>query len=186
MAREKRRSKLSVQESEQLGVFLWKNRNVIRKIINNCLGKQFDYLLEDCEGEVLLIAVEHGVELLEHQNPVGWLVLTSKNIASNARRKEIARMKNTSDTFPEQIHKQENLFEEVVFENWIKDEVTQELLSHLTTREREIYELMFVKALSTKEICEQLQITESTVRNTKKNIMDKIKKDIEDHNFNSV
>jgi RNA polymerase sigma factor (sigma-70 family) len=95
-------------------------------------------------------------------------------------------MKNTSDTFPEQIHKQENLFEEVVFENWIKDEVTQELLSHLTTREREIYELMFVKALSTKEICEQLQITESTVRNTKKNIMDKIKKDIEDHNFTSV
>ena len=186
MAREKRRGKFSLQESEQLGNFLWNNRNLIRKTISNCLGKEFEYLLEDCEGEVLLLTVERGVELFEHQNPIGWLVLTSRNVANNARRKEISRANRMSDTLPEQLQSQEKLFEDFVYENWIKDGVTQELLSHLTTREREIYELMFVKALSTKEICEQLQITESTVRNTKKNIMDKIKKDIEDHNFNSV
>lgn len=183
MHKKKRPSALSSVDSAQLSDLIWEHRNVICRILFDILHPDFCYMIEDCESEVMLIAVEHAHELLAHKAPTGWFVVTARYVAQNARRKEINRVKNNNMAEDIDLKTEEDPLERIVYKEWVKNGVVDQLLSRLTPREREVYELSFAEDKSTKEIAEKLQISESTVRNLRKRIEDKIKRDVYDHRF---
>lgn len=181
-----RRGALSPADSARLSDLIWTHRNAIQRILFDILHPEFSHLIEDCESEVMLIAVEHATELLSHPGPTGWFILTAQNAARNARRKEITRIQNYASVQEFEFKTDRDPLENILFDEWIKNGVPDQLLSRLTPREREVYDLFFVEGKSTREIAEQLQIRESTVRNIRKNIMDKIKYDVLNHNFETL
>ncbi len=183
MKEKENRRILSAEESKRLGDLIWTHRNIIRITILKILGSQFQYLLEDCESEVALIAVRRGAELLSHPNPTGWFVVAAKYVANNAYRKEMKRVSNLSSDTEIQIKVQDDPLESVLFDDWVKNGIPEALLSRLAPREREIYDMIFVQDMTTAEIAQKLSLSESTVRNIKKNVMDKIKHDIRTYNF---
>ena len=79
-----------------------------------------------------------------------------------------------------------NVFEDVIFSDWMNKGVKEELLSRLAPREQEVYRMLFVEDMSISAVAESLHVKESTVRNIKKHLMDKIKKDIKEHNFKGL
>ncbi|MBQ3002132.1 MAG: sigma-70 family RNA polymerase sigma factor [Clostridia bacterium] len=162
---------------------IWTHRNVIHKILFDILHPDFSYMIEDCESEVMMIAVEHAHELLSHTAPTGWFIVTTRNVAHAARRKEIKRIQNDTSAEGVDLTIAEDPLENILYKEWIKNGVVDQLLSRLTPREREVYDLAFVEGKSTKDIAGQLHIRESTVRNIRKNIMDKIKRDVMEHRF---
>lgn len=186
MKMKKNRRNLSTEESARLGNLIWEHRNLICKAISNRLNKHTYYLLEDCEAEVLALASEAGADLLYHPNPAGWFVLTAKNVVYNVLRKERKACDMTSQKTIEEVSDSEDLLEDIVYEDWLKQGVIEELLSRLSPREREVYELLFVRGFSIKEAAEELHIQESTLRSTKKNLIDKIKRDIKSYNFKGL
>ena len=183
MLKKKRSCALSLDESERLKELIWTHRNVIHKILFDILHPDFSYMIEDCESEVMMIAVEHAHELLSHTAPTGWFIVTTQNVAHAARRKEIKRIQNDTSAEGVDLTIAEDPLENILFEEWVKNGVVDQLLSRLTPREREVYDLSFAEGKTTKEIAERLQIGESTVRNIRKNIMDKIKRDVMEHRF---
>jgi RNA polymerase sigma factor (sigma-70 family) len=142
--------------------------------------------VDDCESDVVLIAVEHAAELLSHPNSTGWFVVTAQNVAHNARRKEITRTHNLISVSEFKSETDMEPLEDILYKEWVNDGIPEELISRLAPREREVYKLIFLEHMSTKGISDKLGISESTVRNIKKNIMDKIKYDIKKHNFESL
>ncbi len=183
MKEKENRRILSAEESKRLGDLIWTHRNTIQITILKILSSQFQYLLEDCESEVALIAVRRGAELLSHPNPTGWFVVAAKYVANNAYRKEMKRVSNLSSDSEIQIKVQDDPLESVLFDDWIQNGVPDKLLSRLAPREREIYDMIFVQDMTTVEIAKQLCISESTVRNIKKNVLDRIKYAIQTHDF---
>lgn len=179
----KKREILSPADADRLKDLIWTHRNVIQKILFDILHPEFSYMIEDCESEVMLIAVEQAHELLSHTGPAGWFIVTTRNVAHAACRKEIKRLKNDAPTEGVELKTAEDPLENILYEEWVKNGVVDQLLSRLTPHEREVYDLSFVEGKSTKEIAERLQIGESTVRNIRKNIMDKIKRDVMEHRF---
>lgn len=177
------RGVLSNEESERLGSLIRKHRNVIRATVFKILGSQFRYLLEDCTSEVAVIAVQQGAELLSHPNPAGWFVLASKNTANNMLRKERTRLRKEIIDSDLQIQMQDDPLEEVAYADWIENGIPDKLLSRLAPREREIYDMIFVQDMGITEIARELSLSESTVRNIKKNVLDKIKYAIQTHDF---
>ena len=180
------RKSLSEEESARLGNLIWKHRNLICKVIANRLNKHTYYLLEDCEAEVLALASEAGADLLYHPNPAGWFVLTAKNVVYNVLRKERKACDMTSSKPIEEVSDSEDLLEDIVYENWIQQGVIEELLSRLSPREQAVYELLFVRGFSIREAAKELHIQESTLRSTKQNLIDKIKRDIKTYNFKGL
>lgn len=180
------RNKLSPAEVDRLSNLVIEHRNVIHRIIYNALSPQFTYLVDDCESDVILIAVEHAAELLSHPNATGWFVLTARNIAHNARRKEITRTHNLISVSEFKSKTEIEPLEDILYKDWINDGIPEELIARLAPREREVYNLIFVEHMSTKEISDKLCLRESTVRNIKKHIIDKIKYDIQMRNFKSL
>lgn len=186
MKETKKREILSPADTERLRDLIWTHRNVIQKILFDILHPDFSYMIEDCESEVMLIAVEQAHELLSHTAPAGWFIVATRNVAHAACRKEIKRIKNDAPTEGVELKTAEDPLENILYKEWVKNGVVDQLLSHLTPREREVYDLAFVENKSTKDIAGQLHIRESTVRNIRKNIMDKIKRDVMDHNFETL
>ena len=179
----KKRGVLSPADAERLKDLIWTHRNVIQKILFDILHPEFSYMIEDCESEVMMIAVEHAHELLSHTAPTGWFIVTTRNVAHAACRKEIKRIQNDTSAEGVDLTIAEDPLENILYEEWVKNGVVDQLLSRLTPREREVYALSFAEGKTTKEIAERLQIGESTVRNIRKNIMDKIKRDVMEHRF---
>lgn len=179
----KKREILSPADAERLKDLIWTHRNVIHKILFDILHPDFSYMIEDCESEVMMIAVEHAHELLSHTAPTGWFIVTTRNVAHAARRKEIKRIQNDTSAEGVDLTIAEDPLENILYEEWVKNGVVDQLLSRLTPREREVYDLSFAEGKTTKEIAERLQIGESTVRNIRKNIIDKIKRDVMEHRF---
>ena len=92
----------------------------------------------------------------------------------------------TSSKPIEEVSDSEDLLEDIVYENWIQQGVIEELLSRLSPREQEVYELLFVRGFSIREAAKELHIQESTLRSTKQNLIDKIKRDIKTYNFKGL
>lgn len=174
---------LSSEEAARLENILIDRIHIIRYAIVKVFGVTYDYLVDDCVGEVLLLACKKSDILLNHSNPGGWLVNASKNVAYNMIRKYQNDTKNVPIDDLLTVSSPEDVFEDMIFEDWIDKRVPDLLLSRLTNREREIYDMLFVQKKAPQEIADELHISVSTVRNIKKSIVDKIKNDVYTHNF---
>lgn len=174
---------LTSEEAAQLERIIMARIHIIRYTIMKIFGVKYQYLADDCISEVVLLACKKGRILLDHSNPGGWLVNASKNIAYNMMRKHQKEMRNVPIDALESVSSPEDIFEEMLYQEWLKKGVPEILLSRLTKREQEIYDLLFVQKKTPQEIADELHISVNTVRNIKKSIVDKIKKDIYAHNF---
>ena len=175
--------RLTSEESEQLEKIIMNRIHIIRYTIVKIFGVTYQYLVEDCVSEVLLLACEKGRILLNHSNPGGWLVNASKNTAYNMLRKYQKGARNVPIDDLGSVSSPEDVFEEMVYQECMEKNVPDLLLSRLTKREREIYELLFVQKKKPQTVADELHISVNTVRNIKKSIVDKIKNDIYTHNF---
>lgn len=176
---------LSQEELEQISNILMQNRYIIQRHIMLILGSELKDLLDDCISDISLAAFRSGSELIDHPNVVGWLIRTSKNCAFNAKRKYFLENHLPYDQVGEKPSDL-NVFEDVIFSDWMNKGVKEELLSRLAPREQEVYRMLFVEHMSISAVAESLHVKESTVRNIKKHLMDKIKKDIKEHNFKGL
>ena len=174
---------LTSEESEQLERIIMDRIHIIRYTIVKIFGVMYLYLVDDCVSEVVLLACQKGRILLNHSNPGGWLVNASKNIAHNMIRKHKKEIRNVSIDELESVSVSEDVFEEMLYQEWLKKRIPELLVSRLTKREQEIYDLLFVQKKTPQAIAEELHISVNTVRNIKKSIVDKIKNDIYAHNF---
>lgn len=174
---------LTSEDAARLENILMDRIHIIRYAIIKVVGVTYNYLVDDCVSEVLLLACEKSDTLLNHSNPGGWLVNASKNIAYNMIRKHKNDVKNIPIDDLLSVSSPDDVFEDMVFEDWIEKRVPKLLLSRLTNREREIYEMLFVQKKTPQEVAEELHISVNTVRNIKKSIVDKIKNDVYTHNF---
>lgn len=174
---------LTSEEAERLERIIMDRIHIIRYTIVKIFGVTYQYLVEECVSEVLLLACEKGDILLKHSNLGGWLVNTAKNTAYNMMRKYQKESRNVPIDDLESISSPEDVFEEMVYQECMEKNVPDLLLSRLTKREREIYELLFVQKKTPQTVADELHISVNTVRNIKKSIVDKIKNDIYTHNF---
>lgn len=181
--KENERRPLTPEEAARLEALLTKRIYVIRHTVLNILSPDFRYLVDDCVNEVLLLACKKAEILLCHENPGGWLVIASKYVAHKMRRKHLPEQRNVPiDELRDTLHSG-TVFEDLVFEEWKKKKIPELLISRLTPREREIYDLLYIQKKTPKTVAEELHISVSTVRNIKKSIEDKIRYDVENHNF---
>lgn len=65
-------------------------------------------------------------------------------------------------------------YEEAIYNIWTKDNAGKNLLDQLTKKEALVYNKLFVEMKSTKEVANELGVSESTVRSFKKMIKDKV------------
>lgn len=174
---------LTNEEAERLESIIMDRIHIIRHTIVKIFGVTYHDLVEDCISEVLLLACEKSDIVLNHSNPGGWLVNASKNTAYNMLRKHRKENRNLPIDDLGSVSSTEDVFEEMVYREWMEKQVPALLLSHLTKREREIYELLFVQKKTPQTVADELHISVNTVRNIKKSIVDKIKNDVYTHNF---
>lgn len=174
---------LTSEEAERLEKIIMDRIHIIRHTIVKIFGVTYQDLVDDCVSEVLLLACEKGDIVLNHSNPGGWLVNTSKNLAYNMMRKQQKEARNIPIDDLGSISSSEDVFEEMVYQEWMERQVPDRLLSRLTKREHEIYELLFVQKKTPQTVADELHISVNTVRNIKKSIVDKVKNDVYTHNF---
>lgn len=174
---------LTSEDAARLENILMDRIRIIRYTIVKIFGVTYDYLVDDCVSEVLLLACEKSDTLLNHSNPGGWLVNASKNVAYNMIRKHQNDTKNVPIDDLLSVVSTDDVLEDMIFEDWMEKKVSDLLLSRLTNREREIYDMLFVQKKAPQEIADELHISVSTVRNIKKSIVDKIRNDVYMNNF---
>ena len=174
---------LTLEEARFIDGLIERNRSVLGNIIKFSLGEDFDHLWEDCLSETYLLACRKIDVLKAHENPDGWIINAAKKNAGNMKRNNNKYKSNISIEKLPELPDEQNVFEEAVFNIWMEKKVPSILISRLSKREKEVYELFYIEHKTTDEIAKRLGINVSTVRNIKKNIVDKIKYDIKQKNF---
>ncbi len=171
-----KKHKLTPEESVFLRDLLVENKNNIKNAVRSVLKTNFKYLVEDCISEVTLLVLQNPKTLMEHKNPNGWIVVASKRVASNLIRKEYTRLKNTGKEITYDIPTgKDTVHEDALYNIWMENKSIETLLKELTPREKEVYDLVYRKRLTSKKAGELLGISASTVRNIDSNIKEKIK-----------
>lgn len=168
--------RLSPDESAYVRDLFTENKGLIQNAVKSVLKSRFAEFGEDCIGEVCLLIVQNVKILMSHDNPQGWLVIASKKTAANYIRKEYTRLKNAgNEVFCDIPTDSETVHEDALYEIWMKDNSIERLLCELTEREREVYELLYIKRMTAVSASRLLGISDSTVRSIDGAIKEKIK-----------
>lgn len=176
---EKKTVCLTSEEAEYINELLERNEYIIRAQIRTVLKEKFNQIGEDCISELYLLACEKVSVLKTHKNPDAWLVIASKNVANNMARKHTALLQNITDEEITNVKIETDVFEDALYNIWIQEGSIERLLSLLTPREREIYDLLYKERQTAKQVSEKLGVSDSTVRNIALAIKKKIKNAIE-------
>jgi RNA polymerase sigma-70 factor (ECF subfamily) len=116
---------------------------------------------------------------LENKNYKSWLYETANNLLKNFYKKQ-KRKKEKETYIDESII--ETLSYEQNFENINDDEIEKykiEILEILTEKERQLFDMKYVKKLSRAQISEKLHIPENTVKQRLYRLREKIKNEAE-------
>lgn len=180
---EKRNYVLSSEDCDYIEKLILKNEAIVRAVIRSALGEKFDQIGEDCISELYLLACTKIDLLKKHENPVGWLVVASRNITLNALRKHNTRLSRASDEEISHIRAKDNVFESALYNIWLKDGAIDKLLATLTPHEKEIYDYLYRKRLPAKKVAEIMGLSDSTIRNINAGIRKKIKDGMSDNDL---
>ncbi len=161
-------------ENEFLSELFKKNNLLVHATAHSALGEFYGYLADEVTDELWLLACVKGKELYTHSNPVRWLLLSTRYIASSMMRKyskEIStHATDNIDDIPDNTDIHNEAFHNIENDNFI----IESSLSNLSKGERRVFILIFREHMTTKEVAKMLNIAESTVRNIKKRATDKI------------
>ena len=139
-----------------------------------------DQVAEDCVGEVFFRAYNNADKLMTHENPCGWVHVTAQLVIKEMLRKASGRRRvliffGCLDTVEVQcLHYSSNIAESVPYIDISR--AKQKILSGLNDRDRELYDLIYVKKLSAAELSEITGRPLPTLRVQKSRLKEKIVK----------
>lgn len=180
---EERKFILTSEECDYIEKLIIKNESVVRSVIRSALGEKFDQIGDECMSDLYLLMCEKIDKLKKHENPDGWLIVSAKNIALNAKRKHNTQLKHMIVEERTYIRAEDNVFENALYNIWLEDGAIDKILARLTPRETEIYNYLYRKRLSCKQTAKITGLSESTVRNINANIKKKIHKGLHKNDF---
>ena len=174
---------LTSEECDFIEQLIIRNQAVLRSVIRLALGESFHLMGEDCLSELFLLMCEKIHILKNHENPDGWAIVAAKNIAQNAIRKHNTISNHTAAKEIEDIPVEDNVFQNALYNIWLEEGVIEKLLDKLTPHEREIYDYLYRKRLTSKKVAEIMGISHSTVRNIAAKIKKKIHNELDEKIF---
>ncbi len=178
---EKRSYVLTSEECDYIEKLIIKNESILRSVIRLALGEKFDQIGEECMSDVYLLLCEKIDILKKHENPEGWMVVAAKNIAQNAIRKHNTQLRHTTAEEITDIPAEDNVFENTLYNIWLEEGAIDKLLKELTPREREVYNYLYRKRLTSKQVAKIMNVSYSTIRNISANIKRKIQNAINEN-----
>ena len=176
---EKEVFRLTSDEAEYIRDLIIRNEYIIRAEVRLVLRDKFEQIGDDCISEIYFLACKKIAVLKKHAKPDAWITLASKKVAQNMARKHDTFLKNSTDDEITDASVEDNIFEDALYNIWMEDGSIDKLLNTLTPHEREIYDLIYKKRLSSKEVAILMGTSDSTIRNTVAKIKQKIKNAIE-------
>lgn len=180
---EKEKICLTAEETAYIRELIIENEYIIRAQIKEKLKGKFAYLGEECIGDLYLLACQKAHVLINHPNPVGWLIIAARNIVKNAERKYKTVVDKTIDKELTDIPSGDQVIEDALYNIWMQEGSIERLLALLSPREREIYEMLYKEKRTSIQTANILGISDSTVRNIALTIKKKIKDGIEKELF---
>ena len=142
---------LTTEESGYIEELIIRNEFIIRAEVRSVLQEKFEQIGEDCISELYLLACEKIEVLKQHENPDGWIIVASRNIAHNMARKHNTLLNRTRDEEITNISLEDDVFEDAVYSIWMTNGAIEKLLDTLTPHERKVYELIYIKHLKSKK-----------------------------------
>ncbi len=164
---------LSSEKRAFLERLLTKEQSTITSILRSRLGELYDDLKDDCMSDLCWLAIHKIDVLMNCEYPGKWLASSTKYIALKAKRERYTQFNHTSIKDIADVAFPEDVFEMALYNIWLEQDAYNVLKKELTKRELEVFELMAEQQKNHEEIARELNMTESTVRNIKKNIKDK-------------
>ena len=123
------------------------------------LGAFRNAALEDCEAELWLLVCIEAKRLMKHENPDGWVSVAAVNIALNCVKMQIRKERLAhsdegllDEAASDEMPVDERVVNDLLFERWEKENFKAKLLSLLTSKEKELYDLRYVEKKSFEEI----------------------------------
>ena len=130
---------LTSEECDYIEKLIIKNESIVRSVIRSALGEKFDQIGDECMSDLYLLMCEKIDKLKNHENPDGWMVVSAKYVALNAKRKHNTQLNHTITEEITDIRVEDNVFEDALYNIWIEDGVIDKLLAKLTPHEMEIF-----------------------------------------------
>lgn len=172
--------RLTQKDSDFIEALIKRNQGVMCAAVRSVLQENYNVLGEDCIAEIYLLCCQKIRVLKNHENPDGWLAVASKRVSLAVNRKYKERLSRTADYEPINADSQIDVFEEALYDSWLEGGAIEKLLSVLTPREREIYELVYLKRMKAVDVATLLGVSGSTVRNTTASIRRKLENAIKE------
>lgn len=174
--RNKKTASLTEKQRAFLDGLIRENKHYISNTVLNTLGKPFSFLYEDCISELYLLACLKIDVAETHPNPAAWIIVCARLTAHTViqkRKREMAEV-----TLDEDIPDNGDVFDEALYNIWIENGTALKIINELTPREREVYNLVYIKGKKPEEAAKLLGISHSTVRNIRKQLKEKITKKV--------
>lgn len=161
-------NKTENEKNALLGEMFEKYHGVVLFCILRILGDEDRYMAEDCLSQTFLIACQKKDDLLSRDKPVVWLIAAAKNCARQFKRKAIKEREKTcviDEPMYSIVDESGEFFvDDIVYRDWIRNKVPQNLINELQPRTREAFLAKYKDGKSNAEIAAEMHITESTVR----------------------
>ena len=167
---------LTEKQRSFLDGLIRENKHYISNTVLNTLGSAFSCLYEECISELYLLACLKINIAEAHPNPAAWIIVCARLTAHTVMQK---RKKDALNVPPdEDICDDRDVFDEALYNIWIENGVASKLIEELTPREKEVYNLIYIKGKRPEEAAKLLGISHSTVRNIRKQLKEKITKKV--------
>lgn len=173
---------LTKEESDFIDDLIKTHYVMIEKLINRFACGDLQ-IAEEAVSELYLLMCKKAKVLNEHPSPKAWIIRASKYIVQGLITKNSKEKASVSIEVLPECASETDVFEDVVYSIWMEENVPDKVLSHLTKREREVYQGIYIENKKPKEVASDLNISVNAVNNIHKNLRDKIKDDIKRKNF---
>lgn len=140
---------------------------VVKKTVYAKLYSKSIEDIEDCVQTVFVIAVEKLEELRVHPNIIGWFTVVAKNVSMKKNEKFLKEKCVSYEDFeacPDSLRLDEQVIEDVTFEELVKGNAVNKVLEKLNVEEKELYRLRWVNRLSYSEIEGELDLSSGAVK----------------------
>lgn len=165
-------------------------RNYYDKLHRYC-AMQFHFapaympVVDDIVQEVFIKAYRNRQELLAHDNKMGWLCITCRNMCRSIVRRDLRRKEITGVAVPlEDCNDYAQRLDDIM--RWVEQQEDREVLDALkqtlTNTEARVYKAYYEDSQSDQEIADTLGMTRVAVRGVLQRIRNKAKK----HNFLAI
>lgn len=155
--------------------------NYIYCIIEKIVYSQNYADAEDLCQEVFFLAMKNIDTLRTHPNIKSWLVITAKNLTMNFNKCKLISQKYINpaerdfDTLLATDEVEHEVFEKIQWEQYINDQIVEEVKSILSEAELQLFHLKFERKLKNDKIAEEMNISPANVNTRSLRIKNKMK-----------